>query len=188
MFKLGQTGSVLCAGSLLAFGLTGCTAILDFSAPISEVDASTSDAVDAGDLPSVDASALDAALPAICSSFEPNNSTTDMQEITAGVQIQSAVCSASDSDIYFFMANGNQDVSIGLVFAGDGTRDLDLRLLDAAAGVIITSEGDNENTHQVLRTNAMATALTAGTYYIEVQPITVSEPINYTLDLSIVAF
>ena len=95
MFRPGRREAAACLHGVLLLGLGGCTALLDFGGPISgpdEIDADIS--VDGG--PTADASS------AICQTFEPNGTTGDAPTITP-MDIASATCSSTDTDIYAFV-------------------------------------------------------------------------------------
>lgn len=153
--------------------------MLDFSEPIG--DGNISDGgFDGGTIAD---GGLDAS-PAVCATFEPNDTTAEATFITP-MDVASAICTATDVDMYTFELATGQDVSITLSFTGDTEHDLDLRLFDSAGGVIVVSSGTS-NTEQINRTGAMANSLPLGTYHIEVQPITVASFVPYSLNLSLV--
>lgn len=164
----------LLGASLL--GLGSCTAILDFSEPIDTTDASA--AIDAV------AAAPDGS-PAICSTFEPNETIEESMPITE-MGVVSAICGQTDSDVFSFSVGASNDVIITLSLTGDSGDDIDLQLLNDANAVIVDSTGSS-NTEQINRTSAMGTLLTSGTYHIAVKPVTVSSLVNYTISLSITA-
>ena len=182
MFSTGQRGLLACLGTALLLGAGSCTAILDFSAPISERN-DIDGGADAGGGMSIDAMPQADASPAICLTNEPNDTTADAAFITPQ-EFSSATCSATDVDIYTFDLADGQDLSITLEFTGDAGDNLDLRLLDAGGGVLGISNGIT-NTEQITRTVNMRNVLPQGTYHIEVQPKAVTSLILYTMTLSV---
>lgn len=176
MFSVGQRRLDGCLVGALLLALSGCTAILDFSEPIDKTDAGPS---------AVDASVGPDALNAVCASFEPNDTIADAKNITP-MDVASATCSATDTDIFSFMVGPSQDVTITLSFTGNAGDDLHLGLLDGDGATIVESSGIG-NTEQIVRSLALTTALAEGTYHIEVQPNVVTGVIPYSVNLAISA-
>jgi len=153
-------GSALVALALLAQG--GCSLILDFS-----------ELPDAG--PSDDA-------PDPCAAFEPNDETAAAATLEVPADISAAICigDPSDIDYYQFVAPGGQDVTVTITMMdGTGPTSLGLRLLDDFGGVV--AESDTFMPEETVT----GTALTAGTYFIEVAGTAPGNSNAYQLTLSV---
>jgi len=155
-------GSALLPVALVALG--GCSLILDFS-----------ELPDAG--PSDDA-------PDPCAAYEPNDSTAAAFSLEAPADVAAAICIADPTDIdyYRFEAPGGQDATVVLTMMdGTGPTSLGLRLLDSFDGVV--AEQDTFMPEE----SVVGTALTAGTYYIEVAGTAPGNSNAYQLTLSLTA-
>ena len=151
------------AGAAAAFVLAsfgGCSLILDFS----EIqDAGPSD--DGGNL---------------CEAFEPNNEVNEAAAIGTD-EISAAICIADplDVDYYQFEAPGAQDVTVVLSMTdGTGPRSLGLRVLDNFGAVV--GESDTFMTEETV----VGTALTAGTYVVEVSGTAPGNSNEYRLSVT----
>jgi hypothetical protein len=160
----------------LALALSACTAILDFSEPVNKTDAAPEDAAVASD-------AGTDATPAVCTTFEPNESIAAATSISA-MDVASAICSSSDLDFFRFAVLAGQDVTITLNFTAAGGDDLDLRLLDSDGAVISSSTGTS-SPEEITRTLADGPQLAEGTYHIEVVGTSVGPVVPYSINLMI---
>ncbi len=178
--KMGRQNAVLQSAfwaTALLSGLSGCTAILDFSAPIEANDAGFD-----GNVVIPDA-AIDAEIAVTCDTaalvHEPNDSIKQATAISG--TLDSFYCSESgpDIDLFQFSVDGD-DVEIILTMPGNA--DLDLRL--RASNNSIRSESTGDGATEVLRhTGADGNRLAPGTYFIEVFSETASASEAYSIQL-----
>lgn len=174
MLKAAQKGCARCLLGTLVLALSSCTAILDFSEPITRTDAGPDDAMPQAD----------AMLPPVCSTFESNDSTAAARPLMA-MDIASAICPETDLDFFSFVVADGEDVSITLNFTPGAGADLDLRLLNTSGGIEGESKGTS-NSEQIIRALIPdANALAAGTYYIEVVAKQVTDFVPYSINLAI---
>ncbi len=172
MLKACQKGSERCLLGALILATSGCTAILDFSEPITKTDAAPIDATPQSD-----------SIAAVCTTFEPNEVIADAKMITT-TDVASAICSDSDTDLFRFDVIAGEDVIITLSFSPSGSDDLDLELLDNDGDLVIQSVG-SDNSEKIERTAAQGSALAAGIYHIEVIATAVASTVPYSINLTI---
>jgi Bacterial pre-peptidase C-terminal domain len=138
----------------LAF-LAGCQLILDFPAleEAGPADASTVDggAPDAQDL---------------CGFLEPNNLLEEAGSILPGT-FRAAVCPAGDVDFYQFTLDGAEDLVVEVFFQA-GANDLELELLDATSGEVLTVSTGGDGDEKIERSQAQFNRLEEGTYALRI--------------------
>jgi hypothetical protein len=139
--------------------LAGCQLVLDFSprddggappadAPGALADSGASDAVD------------------LCGQLEPNDVLVDALEVEPGA-FQAAICPAGDIDYYRFELDGMQDLAVEVTFVA-GPNDLELELLDADTGGVLTISTGVDGNERIERSPAVSGRLPAGTYAVRV--------------------
>jgi hypothetical protein len=156
---------------LIALGLasSGCSLILDFSAP-------SSDAAPIDAMPEPDGGGG-------CDTFEPNESLAASVPITPDTYIL-GICEPGDHDFFAVTLDGNQDLLVRIDFVNAAGADLEMRLYDSLGAVVDRSE-TFEDFEQIEASLAMSNRLAAGTYFIEVFGFNNTNVNDYTLTLTI---
>jgi hypothetical protein len=162
--------AVLCLASLAS--ASGCSLLLDFSPGAIPPDGAPFTKSD-------------------CDYLEPNNTPAEAAAITTADVGPAAICSGDpeDHDFYRFTVPANTaSVSVRISFSGAGaTRDLDLRITDAAGATMYGQSRGFENEELIVCPGAspVCPALAAGDYLFEVFPATPGAVNRYDIALTI---
>lgn len=138
--------------------LAGCQLVLDFS-PRDDGGAPPVDAPGAADSGASDAVDL-------CGQLEPNELLAEALAVEPGT-FQAAICPAGDIDFYRFDLDGTQDLAIDVTFAA-GANDLELELLDADTGGVLTISTGIDGNERIERSPAVSGRLPEGAYAVRV--------------------
>ncbi len=138
--------------------LAGCQLVLDFS-PRDDGGAPPADAPGAADSGAGDAADL-------CGVLEPNEALAAALAVEPGT-FQAAICPAGDIDFYSFTVDGLQDLAIDVTFVA-GPNDLELELLDADTGGVLTVSTGVDGNERIERSKAVSGRLPVGTYAVRV--------------------
>lgn len=138
--------------------LAGCQLVLDFS-PRDDGGATPADASGAADSGVADAVDL-------CGTLEPNDLLAEAQAVEPGT-FQAAVCPAGDIDFYSFTLDGMQDLAVDVTFVA-GPDDLELELLDADTGGLLTISTGVDGNERIERSPTVTGRLPEGTYAVRV--------------------
>ena len=138
--------------------LAGCQLVLDFS-PRDDGGATPADASGA-----VDSGASDAV--DLCGTLEPNNLLAEALPVEPGT-FQAAICPAGDIDFYSFTLDGLQDLAVDVTFVA-GPDDLELELLDADTGGLLTISTGVDGNERIERSPVVTGRLPEGTYAVRV--------------------
>ncbi len=165
---------VLAIGAALVF--SGCSLILDFdnSEPAGDSDAAVSDAaplVDGGDP---------------CGAFEANDELAAAVMIEPGSYGPLGICPGGDLDFFKFTLADNQDMVVEATFDNQGgAGDLEMRLYDAATGMVVDQSMGVLNFERIERSLANGDQLPAGDYTVEIYGFNATTENTYDLSLTI---
>jgi len=138
--------------------LAGCQLVLDFS-PREDGGAPSADAAGASDSGASDAVDL-------CGQLEPNDLLAEALAVEPGT-FQAAICPAGDIDYYRFDLDGTQDLAVDVIFVA-GPNDLELELLDADTGGVLTISTGVDGNERIERSPAVSGRLPEGSYAVRV--------------------
>ena len=159
-----------CAAALLLVASSGCSLILDFDSA-----------------PPIDAMIDGITSQLECSSFEPNDSIDDAQDVTT--TLAAAICAPTaggpeDHDFFQFTTTGGA-FTVALAFTSRPGGDLDLKLYSANGTLDAQSRGFGDGETIVCPGNTpVCPALPAGTHIIEVLPGAAGSINAYTLTVT----
>ena len=154
-----MAGAVYAGAGLAGLALlAGCQLVLDFSPR----DAGGGPTADAPAPP--DSGASDAV--DLCGQLEPNELLAEALAVEPGT-FQAAICPAGDIDFYRFDLDGEQDLAIDVTFEA-GANDLELELIDADTGGVLTISTGVDGNERIERSPAVTGRLPAGTYAVRV--------------------